>query len=172
MCGSCGLDLDASFRFVTTKEDSLVGHEGRAGRSYFSFFAKEPGLISTVTLSLHVGRDDAVLDILELSTDSVFSSDWSCSTTSIKELASSSVILRSGVRHFILEELLLSKLEGRICADFCGHILKRILYATIGAAGLLKLAVLELFNFLIILTAVELGIGVHVSFLFVLGDVL
>ena len=95
----------------------------------------------------------------------------SCSTTSIKELASSSVVLTCCVRHFILEELLLSKLEGWICADFRGHILERILYATVGPAGLLKLAVLELFNLLIILTAVELGIGFHVLFLLVLGDV-
>ena len=123
MCGSCGLDLDASLRFITTEEDSLVGHEGRAGRSYFGLFAKEPGLVSTVALSLHIGRDDAVLDILELSTDSVFNSDWSTSTTSIEELASGSIVLRSCIRHFILEELLLSKLEGWICADFCRHIL-------------------------------------------------
>ena len=111
------------------------------------------------------------MDILELSTDSVFNSDWSTSTTSIEELASGSIVLRSCIRHFILEELLLSKLEGWICADFCRHILERILCATVGPAGLLKLAILELFNLLVILAAVELGIRVHVLFLLVLGDV-
>ena len=111
------------------------------------------------------------MNILELSTDSVFDSNWSCSATSIEELASGSIVLRSCIRHFILEELLLSKLEGWICADFCGHVLERILYATVGPAGLLKLAVLELFNLLVILAAVELGIRVHVLFLLVLGNV-
>ena len=169
MC--CGLDLDATFRFITTKEDSLVGSEGRAGRSYLGLFAKEPGLVSTVTLSFHIGRNDAVVHILELSTDSVFSSDWSCSTTSIKELSSSSVVLTCCVRHFILEELLLGKLEGWVIAYLLGYILERILYATIGPTGLLKLAVLELFNFLIILTSIEFGVGVHISFLLMLRHV-
>ena len=111
------------------------------------------------------------MDILELSTDSVFNSNWSTSTTSIEELASGSIVLRSCIRHFILEELLLSKLEGWICADFCGHVLERILCATVGPAGLLKLAVLELFNFLIILTSIEFGVGVHISFLLMLRHV-
>ena len=112
------------------------------------------------------------MHILELSTDSVFSSDWSSSITSIEELASGSIVLTCGVRHFILEELLLSKLEGRVIAYFLRHILERILRGTIGPAGLLKLAVLELFNLLIILTSVELSIGVHVLFLLVLRNVL
>ena len=169
---SCGLNLDATFRSVTSKEDSLVSHEGGAGRSYFGIFTKEPGLISFVTLSLHIGGNNAVMHILELSSDSVFSSDWSSSITSIEELASGSIVLTCCVRHFILEELLLGKLEGRVIAYFLGHILERILCGTIGPAGLLKLAVLELFNLLIILTSVELGVGVHVLFLLVLGNVL
>ena len=172
MSYSCGLDLDATLRFIATKEDSLVGREGRASRSYFGILAKESSLISSVTFSLHVGWDDAVLHILELSTDSVFSSDWSCSTTSIEELASSSIELTCRVRHIILEELLLGKFEGWVIAYFLGHFCERILHATLGPTCLLELAVLELFNFLIILTSVELGVGVHILFLLVLRDVL
>ena len=167
----CGLDLDATLRFISTKEDSLVGHEGRASRSYFGLLAEEPGLVSTVTFSFHIGRNDAVLHILELSTDSVFSIDWSCSTTSIKELARSSVVLTCCVRHIILEELLLGMLESWVIAYLLGYILKRILYATIGPTRLLKLAVLELFNFFIILTSIELGVGIHISFLLMLRHV-
>ena len=169
---SCGLNLDATFRSVTSEEDSLVSHEGGASRSYFGIFTKEPGLISFVTLSLHIGGNDAVMHILELSTDSVFSSDWSSSITSIEEFASGSIVLTCCVRHFILEELLLGKFEGRVIAYFLRHILERILRGTIGPAGLLKLAVLELFNLLIILTSVKLSIGVHVLFLLVLWNVL
>ena len=172
MSGSCGLDLDATLRFLTTEEDSLVGREGRASRSYFGILTKEPSLISSVTFSLHVGWDDAVLHILELSTNSVFSSDWSCSSTSIEELASSSVELTCCVRHIILEELLLGKFECWVIAYLLRDFSKRILHATLSPTSLLELAVLELFNFLIILTSVELGVRVHVLFLLVLGDVL
>ena len=62
-------------------------------------------------------------------------------------------------------------LEGWVIAYLLGYILERILYATIGPTGLLKLAVLELFNFLIILTSIELGVGVHISFLLMLRNV-
>ena len=62
-------------------------------------------------------------------------------------------------------------LEGWVVAYLLGYILERILYTTIGPTGLLKLAVLELFNFLIILTSIELGVGVHISFLLMLRHV-
>ena len=125
MCSSCRLDPDAIFRFLTTEEDSLIGHEGRAGRSYFSLLAKEPCLISTVTLSLHIGWNDPVLHILELFTEGVFSSD-STLITAIEELASSRVVLTCCVRHLILEKFLLSKLEAWVIADLLGHIFERI----------------------------------------------
>lgn len=94
MRSSCRLDPDAILRFLTTEEDSLIGHEGRASRSYFSFLTKEPSLVSSVTLSLHIGGDDSVLHILELFTDGVFSSNSSLtSCRTVEELSSGCVVL-------------------------------------------------------------------------------
>ena len=160
MRGSCRLDLDSTSRSLTTEEDCLVGHEGRACRSYFGLLAKESSLITTVTLSLHIGGNDAVLHVLELLADGVLSVHFSLVAT-IEELASVSIVLTGCVRHLILEESLLGKLEARVLAHFLGHIPERILYTTSGPTRLLELAVLNLGGLLIVINSIELGIRLH-----------
>ena len=160
MRGSCRLDLDATFRFLTTEEDSLVGLEGRARRSYFGLLAKESRLVTTETLSLHVGGNDSVLHILELIADGVFGVQLSLGAT-IEELVGGSIVLAGRVRNIILEESFLGKLEARVIAHILRHIFERILYATGGPTRLLELAVLNLGCILIIFNSIELGIRVH-----------
>ena len=129
-------------------------------RPDLGFLSKEGRVVLLEALALHVGRDDALLHSLEPFTDSVSWVQFAL-VSSIEELTSIRLVLRSCITHFILEELFLRCLESRIVSHVLWHGGHGILSLTLLAAGLLELCVAQLLNFCIFFDTIELGIRLH-----------
>ena len=122
------------------------------------------------TLALHVGWHDAFLHVLELVPDSVTRVDLAL-VTSVEELACGGLVLGCGVADFVLEELLLCLFECWVVTDVRRHVGHRVLCLALFSAGLLELRVAQFLHGCVVLTPVELGVGLHHWLLLVLWHV-
>jgi len=95
-------------------------------RSHFGLITEEGGLVAFVDLAFHVGWHNAFLNVLEFFTDRVGNVGLAGHAT-VKELSRIGVVLRSGVRHLVLEELLLRMLESRVLAEVLWDACHRVL---------------------------------------------
>ena len=161
-------DFEASVRLFTTEENCSVGLVCGALRSDLGILAEESRVVLLEALALHVGGDDAILHTLESVTNRVSCVQLALVST-VEEPASVGLILRSRITHFILEELLLCRLECRILTHVLGHAGHGVFGLALLAARLLKLRVAQLCDFGVFFAAVELSIGFHHRLLLVLG---
>ena len=136
-------------------------------RPDLGLLSEEGRVVLLEAFALHVGRDDALLHSLEPITDCV---SWVqlALVSSIEELTSIRLVLRSCITHFILEELFLRCLEGRIVFHVLWHGGHGILGFALLAARLLQFRVAQLLNLGVFFAAVELGIRLHHRLLLVL----
>ena len=110
-----------------------------------------------------------MLHTLELLSNRVRGIDLAL-VTSVEELGSSSVVLRGSIRNFILKELLLGLLEGRVFLQILRHGSHGILATATLARSLVQLVVAQLGHFMIIIgDAVEGRVRLHHVLLLVLG---
>ena len=164
------LDFKSCLSFILTVERLFVGHKDRSSWANLSLVTIELSLVTLVTFTIHVCWHNAVLDSLELVSDSVSRIKFSL-VASVEEFTRSCIVLRCSIRNFILEELFLSQFECRVILDIFVNLSERVLGATLLSWGLVKLIVAELANLGIILSTIEGCIRLHHSFLLVLGQV-
>lgn len=163
-------DLEASLSLLSTEEDGLVGLEGRALRFHFDVFAEKGGFIALESLAIHVGGHDAILHVLELVAEGIGSVELLALIATVEELACVHLVLRGRVADLVLEEPLLGLFECRVVAHVLGNCACVVRLALL-AARLLELGVAELVHLDVVLTAVELGVGLHHRLLLVFGQV-
>ena len=157
MVTSSRSDFEASVWLFTSEENCSVGLVCGALRPDLGILAEEGRVVLLEALALHVGGDDAILHTLESVTNRVSWVQLALVST-VEELASVGLILRSRITHFILEELLLCRLECRVLTHVLRHASHGIFGLALLAARLLQLRVAQLCDFGIFLAAVELSI--------------
>lgn len=165
-----GIDFKASTGFLSTEEDSCVGLISGALGSNLDILTKEGGVVTLITLALHIRGNNAILNALEPVSDSVSSVKLAL-ISSIEELTGIQLVLRSRVTNLILEELLLSLFEFRVITNGLRHVSHGVLCLALPSARLLELGIAQLVHLFVILAAIELGIGLHHWLLFVLWHV-
>ena len=165
-----GCDFKAPCWSLASEEDCLVGLEGGTLGTHLCFLTEKGCVVFLETLALHVGWHDAFLHVLELVPDSVTWVDLAL-VTSVEELACGSLVLGCGVADFVLEELLLCLFECWVVTDVRRHIGHRVLSLALLSAGLLELRVAQFLHGCVVLTPVELGVGLHHWLLLVLWHV-